>query len=168
MINNLGGSKKWNDTLHKKLAAEYIGFQPDTDLNTAGVQPGEGTTEFKRVEPDVAPVFEPNTTIQNQDGTTTTVDSTTTGGEDTPWRSQFVAPITTGQEGSWDSGQARTDAQKWRNLHMDANMNKYGLKRVGTNAIQRSTDISDADWGNFVTKRNEIDTRFKRMIGWQG
>ena len=159
MINNLGGSKKWNNTLHKKLAAEYVGMQPK---NTEIVE-----TEFKRDEPDVDPVFKPNTTIQNQDGTTTTVDSTTTGGEDTPWRSQFVAPITEGQEGSWDSGQARTDAQKWRNLHMDANMNKYGLKRVGTNAIQRSTDISDADWDSFTKKRNEIDSRFKKMIGWK-
>jgi hypothetical protein len=169
LINSLGG-KQFNDggnRLHKKLAAEYVGFQPDTDLNKVGVQPGAGTTEFKRVEPDVDPVFEPNTTIQNQDGTTTTVDATTTAGEDTPWRSQFVAPITEGQTGSWESGQARNDAQKWRNLHMDANMNKYGLKRVGTNAIQRSTDISDADWNAFTTKRNEIDARFKKMIGWK-
>ena len=112
-------------------------------------------------------MFKPNTTIQNEDGTTTTLDTTTSGGQETPWRSQFVAPITEEQEGSWDSGQARTDAQKWRNLHMDANMNKYGLKRVGTNAIQRSTDISDADWNAFTKKRNEIDTRFKRMIGWK-
>jgi hypothetical protein len=169
-INSLGGAKKFNDggnRLQKKLAAEYLGFQPDTDLNKKGVQPGAGTTEFKRVEPDVDPVFEPNVTTQNEDGTTTTLDTTTTGGQETPWRSQFVAPITEGQKGSWDVGQARTDAQKWRNLHMDANMNKYGLKRVGTNAIQRSTDISDADWDSFTKKRNEIDSRFKKMIGWK-
>ena len=165
-INSLGGSKKWNDTLHKKLSAEYQGFQPDTDLNTAGVQPGEGTTEFKRVEPDVDPVFKPNTTIQNQDGTTTTVDATTTAGEDTPWREQFVSKITPGQEGSWDSGQARIDAQKWRNLHMNATMNKYGLSRNDKNQIKRSSnvDITDTDWNDFIKKRNEIAARFEKMI----
>jgi len=159
-INSLGGSKQWNKNLHKKLAAEYVGFQPDTDLTTTGVQPGAGTTEFKRVEPTVAPVFEPNVPDN--------IDPTTTAGVETPWRSQFVAPITKKQAGSWDAGQARTDAQKWRNLHMDAAINKYGLKREGTNAIQRSTDINDADWNAFTKKRNEIDARFKKMIGWQG
>jgi len=157
-INSLGGAKRWNDNLHKKLAAEYIGFQPDTDLNKAGVQPGEGTTEFKRVDPDVDPVFKPNVT----EG----LDPTITAGEETPWRSQFVAPITTKQEGSWSSGQARNDAQKWRNLHMDAAMKKWNLKRGGDkNAIQRSADISDKDWGDFVKKRNSIASRFEKMIG---
>ena len=160
LINSLGGAKKWNKQLHKKLAAEYLGFQPDTDPNTVGVQPGAGTTEFKRVEPDVDPVFKPNVT----EG----LDPSTSGGVETPWRSQFVAPITTGQEGSWKSGQARTDAQKWRNLHMDAAMKKWNLQRGGANnAIQRSTDISDADWGDFVKKRDEIAGRFERMIGHQ-
>jgi len=165
-INKLGGTKKWNDQLHTKLAAEYHGKQEaDTDPDTEGWQ-GTRTREFKRVEPDVDPVFKPNTTIQNQDGTTTTVDATTTAGVETPWRAQFVGAITPGQEGSWKTGQARNDAQKWRNLHMDAAMNKYNLKRGGDkNAIQRSTDISDADWAAFVKKRNQIAGRFEKMIG---
>ena len=158
-INSYGGSKKWNDSLHKKLAAEYIGFQPDTDLNTAGVQPGEGTTEFKRDEPDVDPVFKPKVT----DG----ADTTTTAGEDTPWRSQFVAPITTGQEGSWGGAgtQARADAKKWRDLHMNAAMKKAGLTRVGNDPIQRNTTISDADWNAFKLKRDKIAARHKKMVG---
>ena len=165
-INSYGGTKKWNDTLHKKLAAEYQGFQPDTDPNTVGVQPGEGTTEFKRVEPDVDPVFKPNTTIQNQDNTTTTVDATTTGGEETPWRSQFVGAITPGQEGSWSEGQARNDAQKWRNLHMDAAMKKYGLSRNDKNQIKRSSNaaITNKQWSDFLKKRNSIAARFEKMI----
>ena len=165
-INKLGGSKKWNKGLHKKLAAEYLGVQPDADPTTKKVDYTDRTTEFKRVEPEVAPVFKPNTTIQNQDGTTTTVDATTTAGVETPWRAQFVGAITPGQVGSWKTGQARNDAQKWRNLHMDAAMNKYNLKRGGDkNAIQRSTDISDADWAAFVKKRNQIAGRFEKMIG---
>jgi hypothetical protein len=156
-INRLGG-KGWNNELHKKLSAEYLGFQPDTDLTTEGVQPGAGTTEFKRVEPDVDPVFKP--------APYNNIDPTTSGGEPTPWRSQFISPITEQQEGSWSSGQARNDAQKWRNLHMNAAMNKYNLKRgTGENkAIQRSADISDTDWNSFVKKRDEIHNRFKRMI----
>jgi len=157
MIDNLGGAKKWNDggnRLHKKLAAEYEGFQP------AGTDPATPSTEFKRVEPTVAPVFKP-TEVEG-------IDPSTSGGVATPWRSQFVAPITKQQEGSWKTGQARNDAQKWRDLHMNAAMNKYNLSRGGTSgAIQRSTDISDADWGDFVTKRNEIAGRFERMIGHQ-
>ena len=168
LINSLGG-KQFNDggnRLHKKLAAEYVGFQPDTDPNKVGVQPGEGTTEFKRVEPDVAPVFKPNTTIQGEDGTNTTLDTTTTAGQDTPWRSQFVAKITPEQEGSWNEGQARTDAQKWRNLHMNATMNKYGLSRNDQNQIKRSSnvDITDTQWSDFLKKRNEIAARFEKMI----
>ena len=157
-INSLGGSKKWNKNLHMKLGAEYVGAQAaDADPNKTGWQ-GTKTTELKRDEPDVDPVFKPNVT----EG----LDPSTTAGEETPWRSQFVAPITTGQEGSWKSGQARTDAQKWRNLHMDAAMKKYNLKRGGDkNAIQRSTDISDADWADFVKKRNQIASRFEKMIG---
>jgi len=151
LVNSLGG-KQFNDggnRLHKKLAAEYVGFQPaDTE---------EVTTEFKRVEPTVAPVFKP--------APYNNIDPSTSGGQPTPWRSQFISPITTEQEGSWSTGQARNDAQKWRNLHMDAAMNKYNLSRGGTSgAIQRSADISDADWGDFVTKRNEIANRFGRMI----
>jgi|TARA_R100000656_G_scaffold70577_1_gene53019 hypothetical protein len=154
-INSLGGSKKWNKNLHMKLGAEYLGaHKKDIDPNTPGWQ---GTTEFKRDEPDVAPVFEPNVT----EG----VDPSTTAGEETPWRSQFVAPITTGQQGSWSEGQARIDAQKWRNLHMDAAMKKWNLKRGGAkNAIQRSTDISDKDWDDFIKQRDSIISRFKKMI----
>jgi hypothetical protein len=158
MINSLGG-KKWNDQVHTKLAAEYLGFQPDTDLTTTGVQPGEGTTEFKRDEPTVAPVFEPKVPDD--------IDPTTTAGVVTPWRSQFVAPITEQQEGSWDVGQARNDAQKWRNLHMNANMNKYGLSRGEGGHIKRGSNtagITDTQWSAFLTKRNEIDARFKKMI----
>ena len=52
---------------------------------------------------------------------------------------------------------------------MNAAMKKWNLKRgTGENkAIQRSADISDADWGDFVKKRNEIAGRFERMIGHQ-
>ena len=154
-INSLGGAKKWNKSLHTKLGAEYLGaHKKDNDPNTPGWQ---GTTELKRDEPDVDPVFKPNVT----EG----LDPSTTAGEETPWRSQFVAPITTGQEGSWSEGQARTDAQKWRNLHMDAAMKKWNLKRGGAkNAIQRSATISDKDWGDFIKQRNSIVSRFKKMI----
>jgi len=165
-INSYGGTKKWNDQLHTKLAAEYHGKQEaDTDPDTEGWQ-GTRTTEFKRVEPDVAPVFKPNTTIQNQDGTTTTLDTTTTAGEETPWRSQFVAPITTGQEGSWGGAgtQARADAKKWRDLHMNANMNKYGLTRNAAGKIIKPANLSGADWNAYIDKRNKIAARHKKMV----
>ena len=141
-----------------KLGAEYVGAQAaDADPNKTGWQ-GTKTTELKRDEPDVDPVFKPNVT----EG----LDPSTTAGEETPWRSQFVAPITTGQEGPWSEGQARTDAQKWRNLHMNATMNKYGLSRNDQNQIKRSSnvDITDTDWNNFIKKRNEIAARFEKMI----
>jgi len=157
-INKLGGSKKWNDSLHKKLAAEYVGAQAvDADKTKPGWQ-GTTTTELKRNEPTVAPVFEPNVT----DG----VDTTTTAGVETPWRSQFVAPITTGQEGTWGGAgtQARADAKKWRDLHMNAAMKKAGLTRVGNDPIQRSTTISDADWNAFKLKRDKIAARHKKLV----
>ena len=168
LVNSLGG-KQFNDggnRLHKKLAAEYVGFQPDTDPNTVGVQPGAGTTEFKRVEPTVAPVFKP-APYTNPD-TGEVVDPSTSGGVATPWRAQFISPITKQQEGSWETGQARNDAQKWRNLHMDDNMNKYGLSRDATSGeIKRGSNtagITDTQWSDFLKKRNEIAGRFGRMI----
>jgi hypothetical protein len=48
---------------------------------------------------------------------------------------------------------------------MDAAMRKAGLTRVGNNPIQRSTDISDADWNAFKLKRNKIAARHKKMVG---
>jgi hypothetical protein len=165
-INKLGGSKKWNKGLHKKLAAEYLGVQPDADPTTKKVDYTDRTTEFKRVEPEVAPVFKPNTTIQNQDGTTTTVDATTTAGVETPWRAQFVAPITTGQEGSWGGAgtQARADAKKWRDLHMDAQEKKYGLTRNAAGKIIKPANLSGADWNAYIDKRNKIAARHKKMV----
>ena len=166
-INKLGGSKKWNKGLHKKLAAEYLGVQPDADPTTKKVDYTDRTTEFKRVEPDVAPVFEPDTTIQGDDGTTTILDTTTTGGVETPWRSQFVAPITTGQEGSWGGAgtQARADAKKWRTLHMDAAIRKAGLTRDANKKIVKPSTMSDADWRAFADQKNKIADRFRKMIG---
>ena len=155
LINNLGGAKKWDadgNRLHKKLAAEYVGAQEaDQDKTKPGWQ-GTPTTEFKRDEPDTTPaLYKP------------TVD---TQGADNTWREQFKTAITPGQEGSWKSGQARNDAQKWRDLHMNATMNKYGLSRNESGQIKRasSADITDTDWDSFIKKRNEIDTRFRKMI----
>ena len=157
MVDNLGG-KKWNKQLHTKLAAEYLGKQEaDTDPDTEGWQ-GTRTTEFKRDEPTVAPVFKP--------APYNNIDPSTSGGVETPWRAQFISPITKQQEGSWSSGQARNDAQKWRDLHMNAAMNKYGLSRGEGGHIKRTsnTDITDTQWSDFIKKRNEIATRFGRMI----
>jgi len=155
-INKLGGSKKWNDSLHKKLAAEYVGMQPQ--IPGQSYPSGEVSTEFKRVEPDVAPVFEPKVT----EG----VDPTTTAGVETPWRSQFVAPITTGQEGSWGGAgtQARADAKKWRDLHMGAQEKKYGLTRNAAGKIIKPTNISGTDWNAYIDKRNKISARHKKMV----
>jgi hypothetical protein len=127
--------------------------QPDADPTTKKVDYTDRTTEFKRVEPDVAPVFKPNTTIQNQDGTTTTLDTTTTAGEETPWRAQFVAPITTGQVGAWETGQARADAKKWRDLHMRAAKKKWGY---GTDEFNKQA---------YIDQRNRIATRHRKMLG---
>ena len=163
MIDNLGGAKNWDsdgNRLHKKLGAEYLGFQP------VGTDPATPSTEFKRVEPTVAPVFKP-APYTNPD-TGLQVDPSTIAGEKTPWRAQFISPITKQQEGSWETGQARNDAQKWRNAHMNAEMNKYGLSRDATSGeIKRGSNaagITDTQWNDFIKKRNEIATRFERMI----
>jgi len=156
LINGLGGAKKFNDSgnrLHKKLAAEYLGTQgPDTDPNKVGVQPGEKTTEFKRVDPAVDPQLYPNVTDSG------------TGDTTTDWRTQFVAPITTD---AWSEAgsQARLDAKKWRDLHMNVALKDAGLTRVGNNPIQRSTTISNADWDAFKVKRDKIADRHKKMVG---
>ena len=153
MIDGLGGTKKWNNQLRTKLAAEYEGKQEkDTDATTAGWQ-GTRTTEFKRDEPEVAPVlYEPSTNTQ---------------GDDTTWKQQFQGKITPGQVGAWGEGgsQQRKDAQKWRNLHMNAAIKKHGLTRGSDNKIARPEGMSDADWGAWADQRNKIATRFRKMIG---
>jgi hypothetical protein len=155
LINSLGGAKKWNKQLHTKLAAEYHGKQEkDTDPDTEGWQ-GTRTTEFKRDEPEVAPtLYEPTTNTQ---------------GEDTTWKQQFVGAIKPGNVGAWsvDKGgqQARQDAQKWRNLHMDAAMKKYGLTRGADKKIARREGMTDADWNSWIGQRNKIAKRFRKMIG---
>ena len=155
LINGLGGTKKWNKQLHTKLSAEYHGKQEkDTDPDTEGWQ-GTRTTEFKRQEPEVAPVlYEPSTDAQGVDNT---------------WRQQFVGGIKPGNVGAWsaDTGgaQARQDAQKWRNLHMGAAMKKHGLTRGSDKKIARPEGMSDADWGAWATQRNKIAKRFRKMIG---
>ena len=153
LINSLGGTKQWNKQLHNKLSAEYHGKQEkDTDATTAGWQ-GTRTTEFKRDEPEVAPVlYEPSTDAQGVDDT---------------WKQQFVGKITPGQVGAWGEGgsQQRKDAQKWRNLHMNAAIKKHGLTRGSDNKIARPSGMSDADWGAWATQREQIAKRFRKMIG---
>ena len=153
MVNNLG-EKKWDadgNRLQKKLAAEYLGFQPK------GTDPKTPSTEFKRAEPTTPTNLYKNITPDG--GGTPTRD----------WKTQFKGTITPGQEGSWKSGQARNDAQKWRNLHMDAAMKKHGLSRGDDKKITRESNpnISDTDWDSFIKKRNQIAGRFERMIDHQ-
>ena len=157
MIDGLGGTKKWNNQLRTKLAAEYEGKQEkDTDATTAGWQ-GTRTTEFKRDEPEVDPVlYDPSTNTQ---------------GDDTTWKQQFKGKITPGNIGAWGLGedganrQARQDAQKWRNLHMDAAIKKAGLTRDANKKIAKPSTMSDADWSAFAKQKNAIAKRFRKMIG---
>jgi hypothetical protein len=146
LINNLGGSKKWNKNLHTKLAAEYLGKQEkDTDPDKPGWQ-GTPTTEYKRDEPTVAPTLYDTTTTEVIDDVETVVPD---------WRTQFKGKITTGQIGSWGEGgsQARADAKKWRTLHMDAAKNKWGY---GTDDFNKQA---------YINQRNKIARRHRKMLG---
>ena len=141
LINKLGGSKKWNKNLHTKLAAEYLGKQEkDTDPDTEGWQ-GTRTTEFKRDEPVVTPQLYPDVTDSD------------TGDTTTDWKTQFKGAITPGQVGSWETGQARADAKKWRDLHMGAAKKKWGY---GTDEFNRQA---------YIDQRNKIATRHRKMLG---
>ena len=151
-INSLGGTKKWNKQLHTKLAAEYHGKQEkDTDPDTEGWQ-GTPTTEFKRVEPEVAPTLYPDVVTKIEDDVT---------GITRDWKTQFEGVITPGQSGSWgqdDSGkpvasQARRDAQKWRELHMGAAKRKWGY------------DTDEFNKQAYIDQRNKIATRHRKMLG---
>jgi len=157
LIDSLGGTKKWNKELHTALAAEYLGKQEkDTDPDTPGWQ-GTRTTEFKREEPTVAPaLYEPNITTQGVDDT---------------WKQQFVGEIKTGNIGAWGldasgnpaASQARKDAQRWRNLHMGAAEAEFGITRSGAD---KKVDVgSGSNWEAYITKRNKIASRHRKMLG---
>ena len=150
-----GAYKTFNadsNRLQKKLAAEYLGKQ---DTSVAGRE-----RTFKRDEPvdDKGKFVDPLLYKPDKSG-------------ETNWQDQFKGVITPGQTGAWsvDEGgqQARQDAQKWRNKHMDAAMNKYGLSRNAAGEIKRASNenITDTDWQSFLTQRNKVAKRFRKMIG---
>jgi hypothetical protein len=67
--------------------------------------------------------------------------------------------------GKFKTGQARQDANTWRQQHMAAAEKKHGIKRDAAGKIINSSKANQQAWDAYIAQRNKIAGRHRGMIG---
>ena len=63
------------------------------------------------------------------------------------------------------TGQARQDANTWRQQHMSATEKKHGIKRDAAGKVINSKKTNEQAWNAYLAQRNKIANRHRVMIG---